>query len=128
MSKRFLKGIIMSKFILSIVFASVASISSPAFADIEKIVVTQGKTQAKQTNMDQSEFTQIEGRYNLNNGDKLIISKSQNRLYAQIGDANKVQLISTQTNSFKSKDQSISIEFETQDLGKSNNVNLIYSK
>lgn len=78
--------------------------------------------------MDQSEFTQIEGRYNLNNGDKLIISKSQNRLYAQIGDANKVQLISTQTNSFKSKDQSISIEFETQDLGKSNNVNLIYSK
>lgn len=121
----------MSHLKLSALFLITASLfavstSASAFADDQKNVVVQGKSEIHKIYVAPEELTPFVGNYQLETGKSMSVIRIQNRLYAQIDGQEKMELTATAYNQFSVKKNDIQFQFANMPTGKALDVKINY--
>jgi hypothetical protein len=120
-----------SKYLLALTVFSAISITGSAFAmspDIDTTVTVKGSQKNHASYISPDEFRELGGRYQLDNGKTLTITQKQNRYYAEISGKNVVQVVPRSSALFVAADNSIKLQFQTENDGKSTKVNATYTE
>nr|WP_314863222.1 hypothetical protein [uncultured Undibacterium sp.] len=120
-----------SKYLLALAAFSAFSITGSAFAmspDIDTTVTVKGSQKNHASYISPDEFLELGGRYQLDNGKTLTITQKQNRYYAEISGKSAVQVVPRSSALFVAADNSIKLQFQTENDGKSTKVNATYTE
>ncbi|MBX9869508.1 MAG: hypothetical protein K2X63_06905 [Burkholderiaceae bacterium] len=120
-----------SKYFLAFGTVGALTIAGSAFAvnpDIGTTVTVKGSQKIHSSYVSPTEFLELGGRYQLDNGKTLTITQKQNRYYVEISGRNVVQVIPRSSEVFVSADNSIKLQFQTVSDGKSTKVDATYTE
>ncbi|MFZ6800134.1 hypothetical protein [Undibacterium sp. Di24W] len=107
------------------------SIAGSAFAmnpDVDTTVTVKGTQKIQASYVGPDDFRELGGSYLLDNGKTLTITQKQSRYYAEISGQSVVQIIPRSNFLFVAADNSIKLQFQAVNDGKSTKVNATYSE
>ena len=106
----------------TLIFAATAVLTNAAFAAPANVPAAQSSVQIKGAavrgvQMNEAQFSNFTGEYQLSNGKRLTVINSNTRYFAQIDGKREVEIVPTGANSFVSTNSGIALTFGVQSNG-----------
>ncbi|WP_395008804.1 hypothetical protein [Undibacterium sp.] len=118
----------MKKLTFALIIAA-TSLTTSAFAasyDIQSTVTVQGIKSPVKSYISPEELTSISGKYILENGKTLSVTRQQNRIYVEAPGIEKTQVVATKPTQLVSMNNDLTLDFTTENTNSYTSVKAVY--
>ena len=100
-----------TKVVLAVALMALAGSAMAKNADTLQTVTVSGAHQGNKTQISSETYEGIGGIYQLANGQTLSVTRLRNRVYAELGDQDKTQIVQVGKNQFVAVNKSVQLSF-----------------